>query len=370
MNRQSVRSAFHALLAACTLLVTASTNAEGPARFSEQAGPVPTASQRLEVQRRGELAKRVVEQVAGDARALGLQPSWRQSMLVTLLAEPASRLATLAGMTSHSAVMNELAKPTPKALGDASNDLVFKPFVPCRYIDTRNAGGKIAGTRQFDLANNGGVYGGIMACDPKTLAGISNEDQIGALAVNIALVDTSAGAPGFLTMRPSGSTQLTALANWYVASVSTQDSNAAVVPIDQTGQTNEIEILTSGAVDVIVDLLGAFLPPNATALDCATVTNPPGGSATGDLAPGQSAIFTATCAAGYTVTGGGCTYFSTAQVSPAATDNKVLLNRSLRPFDQASQTFLNAWTCHFTNTDPSVTWRVQTRTVCCRVPGR
>jgi len=177
--------------------------------------------------------------------------------MVMLLGLSSARLAEVARLGSYGAVFAAAAKPETKALGEAGNDLVFKPFVPCRYIDTRGPGGKISGVRTFDLANAGPVYGGNAGCDPKTLAGVANEDAIGALAVNIALVDTSGGAPpGFLTMRPAGSTELTALGNWFIASPSAQDSNAAVVAIDQTAQAPEVEIYTSGPVHVIVDLLG------------------------------------------------------------------------------------------------------------------
>ena len=64
-----------------------------------------------------------------------------------------------------------------------------------------------------------------------------------------------------------------------------------------------------------------------------------------------------------------CSYFTTSQQTPAATDNKVILNASYRGYDGASQTWLNSWTCHWTTND-TVTWSVQTRAMCCRVPGR
>lgn len=235
--------------------------------------------------------------------------------------------------------------------------------MPCRYIDTRGAAGKISGIRTYDLANHGGLYGGSGACDPRTLAAVSNEDQIGALAVNIAIVDTSAGAPGFLTMRPTGSTRLTALANWYVASASAQDSNAAVVSIDQTGLADEVEILSSGSVHVIVDLLGAFVPPSATALDCTTVqVNQL------NVAPGQNASLGSSCAAGYTVTGGGCHYYNT-DGSPA-TEDTVVINKSTQRRDAPNNLLLNGWACMLTNQDPAKTFNFGVRSRCCRVPGR
>jgi hypothetical protein len=354
------------VVVSCALaLITAGGSALGVAQpvMRTESAAVVTAAQRAEVARRYDLAKRIVERVSANAGPEGVAPAERASLLVTLLTQPAERLAALSGAPERGALLSELAKPMPKLLGDASNDLVFKPFTPCRYIDTRNVGGKIAGIRTYDLANNGGVYGGSAACNPKTLALVANEDLIGALAVNIALVDTSSGAPGFLTMRPAGSTQLTALANWYVASASAQDSNAAVVAIDQTAQADEVEILTSGQVHVIVDLLGAFVAPQATALSCTTVQT----NAT-NAAPGQFSQFNAFCPTGYTITGGGCHYYNTD--GTPATENTVVINKSTRAYDPMAQTYLNGWLCALTNNDMAKTFNFGNRAVCCRVPGR
>ncbi|MEP6678664.1 MAG: hypothetical protein ABJB78_05155 [Betaproteobacteria bacterium] len=334
--------------------------------------PAISAAQLEEVHQRWSLAQQIVARLAPDAARMQLAPEWRQATMTLLLANSSTRLAMIAktggGYSQVIAGANDRTAATTKLLGDAGDDLVFKPFTPCRYMDTRSVGGKISGIRTFDLANNGASYGGSAGCDPKALAGVTSEDAIGAIAFNIAYVDTSSGAPGFLTVRPAGSTQLTAMLNWYVAAAGAQDSNAAISGINQAGP-NEIEILSSGGVHVIMDLLGVFITPHATALDCTTVANPPGSSATGDVAAGTSAIFGAACGAGYTITGGGCTYFTPAGGTPAASDNKVILNRSHRPFDTVNQVFLNAWTCHWTNND-AITWRVQTRAVCCRTPGR
>ena len=174
-------------------------------------------------------------------------------------------------------------------------------------------------------------YGGDAGCAPVTLAGVASDDQIAALAVNIAIVDTSQGAPGFLGIRPAGATQVTALANWANASPSTQDSNAAIITMDQTAATDEFEIFASSPVHTIIDLLGAFIAPQATALDCVVATTP--ADATADLLPQQAVIKGIGCPTGYTIAGGGCIYFTTTNVGPAATDNKVSLHRSYRGFD-------------------------------------
>ena len=358
--RRSIRS----LLCAAALAAAASASAAD--------GSHVTAKQVAEAKERFALAQQIVARLAPDAERLGLAPEWRQATLTLLLTSGSAKLAMIAksggSYPQVIAQANDRTAAVTKDLGDTDFDLTFVPFTPCRYIDTRNVGGKISGIRTFDLANNGASYGGSAGCNPKALAFAGSEDQIGAIAFNIAYVDTSSGAPGFLTVRPAGSTQLTAMLNWYVGAAGAQDSNSAVSSLNQAGP-DEIEILSSGAVHVIVDLLGAFVTPFATPLDCVTATNPPGGTTTGDVAAGASAIFTASCPTGYQISGGGCTYFTTAQQSPLATDNKVVMNRSHRRFDSVSQTFANDWVCHWTNNDVQ-TWRVQVRAMCCRTPGR
>ena len=61
-----------------------------------------------------------------------------------------------------------------KSLGDSANDLVYKPIAPCRFVDTRVAGGKIAGSRTFDISQAGNVYGGDVNCNLPNLAGAAD----------------------------------------------------------------------------------------------------------------------------------------------------------------------------------------------------
>jgi hypothetical protein len=149
-----------------------------------------------------------------------------------------------------------------------------------------------------------------------------------------------------------------------VASASAQDANSTIATLNQAGP-NELEILTSGPVHAIVDLLGAFLAPSATALDCITVQSNNGNV---DQAPGTSAEFSVTCTTGYQVTGGGCHFFNTD--GTPATENTVVLNRTTRARDPNTGTFLNAWACQLTNNDPVKSFRFGARAVCCRTPGR
>ena len=55
---------------------------------------------------------------------------------------------------------SEARNPVTKALGDLAADLVFTPVVPCRIVDTRSSGVRIAAnaTRELDASNPGGDF--------------------------------------------------------------------------------------------------------------------------------------------------------------------------------------------------------------------
>jgi hypothetical protein len=253
---------------------TASEDGAGPARVAAKKIGISPA-QMSEVRQRIELARQIVANLAPQARQMGLAEGWRQSTLDILLANSSSKLAQIAKIGGYQATIDAattgkglvLTKESGETLGQTTQDLTYKPFTPCRFIDTRNVGGKISGTRGFDLAVTGATYGGSGSCAPTTLAGVG-DNSFGALAMNIAIVDTSAGAPGFVNVVPAGAVSTTALVNWSVAGVTTQDSNQAVVTMDQSGTANEFEVVTSGPVHVIIDLFGAFIAPQATVLNC------------------------------------------------------------------------------------------------------
>src|SRR6516164_3979484 len=75
--------------------------------------------------------------------------------------------------------------PRQKSLGDKSDDLVYTPVVPCRILDTRNAGGPLlAGVIRtfFGYGPGGFVVQGGVASD----CGVPN--GVAALSLNIAAV--------------------------------------------------------------------------------------------------------------------------------------------------------------------------------------
>jgi hypothetical protein len=262
---------------------------------------------------------------------------------------------TVEAMTLSQTQTKPQGRASIQAFGDTNQDLVFKPFIPCRYIDTRNVGGKVlpppSAPRGFDISQSGTAYGGSGACAPLTLTGV-DENSIGALAMNVAIFDTSAAAPpGFLGARPAGSTNLTSLLNWDVSSPFWQDSNYGIITMDQTPLANEFEFFTSSDVHVIVDLFGAFIAPNATALDCVTLYN---GSATLVLANSEACANPPSCPATYTVTS---PLFSK---GGATNDGLVVsqMNLNLPGLQVCGRSTLGV--------SASFTAGVQ----CCRVPGR
>lgn len=316
-------------------------------------GPGVTTAQVARLQEKLRLIDGVMRASSADIRArpnAAEAAKWARESLYGMSLEQVSAVGT---PTTFEALSDSIAKNRvlPKALGAASSDLVFFPFAPCRYIDTRNAGGKIAGARGFDFANAGGTYGGDAACNLTTLSG-AGEDQIAAVSLNMTIVDTSAaGAPGFATARPAGATQQTALVNWTVASSGFQLGNAAVITTNQSGAANELEIFTSGAVHAIVDVAGVFAAPTATALSCTQVNS-------GDvIVPPNSAIFVeATCPAGYTLTGGG---FYINEGSLGVPNDWLWV----------SYPFGNTWRTAYSN-QTGGNRNGRTYAVCCRIPGR
>ena len=263
-------------VAALPMAAYAQTAADGAAGSAKAATRTAISPAQLsEVRQRMDLARQIVANLAPEAARMGLSEGWQRSTMDILLANSSSKLAQIARIGGYEATIAAattgkglvMPKDSGQTLGQTTQDLTYKPFTPCRFVDTRNVGGKISGTRGYDLSLTGTSYGGSGSCAPTTLAGVG-ENSFGAIAMNIAIVDTSSGAPGFVNVVPTGAVSTTALVNWSVASPSTQDSNQAIVTMDQGGSLNEFDVVTSGPVHVIIDLFGAFIAPQATVLNC------------------------------------------------------------------------------------------------------
>lgn len=184
------------------------------------------------------------------------------------------------------------------ALGDTAN-LVFLAIGPCRIADSRfSSGGALTGNvirtyRNFASAGQGGASG----CN--TTTGISSGSP-GAIAMNIAVVVPS--HDGNLVARPAGNTNTTASANFVAGQII---SNATVIKMTGTAGAADFELLpvlngSPSSTHIVLDLLGFYVPSEPAALDCVDAT----GST--PVTTGLSASASATCGAGFSLTGGSC----------------------------------------------------------------
>jgi hypothetical protein len=224
------------------------------------------------------------------------------------------------------------------ALGDISTDLVYVPVTPCRLFDTRLAGGKIAAntTRGFDVtaASDYSFQGG-----SATNCGVGAAGSFAAAQINFTVVAPE--APGYITAFPFLATQpLASTANYVAGSTVANDT---VVKLDQGASADEISVYTFAATHLVGDIVGYYINPQATALQCVdtadTITSVPAGGTANSIAPA--------CGAGYTQTATNCES-STWQM----------------PF-----VFFSAGTCSAQNNSAGTATLRSSRT-CCRVPGR
>lgn len=270
------------ILVAGALAMTAGMAAQAAPARVERAGVAAqgssgiTAVQRAMLAEKLALASRILAAAGASQQGPQVtadQQRWLQESLYKLPLEKLRAMGAPSGFDAAARAIAqakaEVAREGVAKLGQANTELVYYPITPCRYIDTRNVGGKIVGSRAYDLGNAGDIYGGSAACNPKTAVG-GDENNMAAISMNVAIVDPSA-FPGFLGARPVGSTNTTSLVNWYQAGAIVQASNAGIIAVDQSLLTEEIEFFGT-TTHLIVDVFGVFGQPTSTPLQCVTGT--------------------------------------------------------------------------------------------------
>jgi hypothetical protein len=252
------------------------------------------------------------------------------------------------GNTSHTRLAAAIHAGTPnaagKALGDAAEDLVFVPVTPCRIIDTRVVGGPIAadGTRNFDITEvTDFVFQGGNASD----CGVGGVGSFAAAVINFTVVTPSTG--GFVTAHPFGASRpLAATVNYVAGDIR---GNLAVVRLDQGDDAEELSVYSFAQTHLVADIVGYYIEPQATALDCIEEVS----TDVSVAANGFATVSSASCPTGYSVTGGGC--------SMSDFGGRVVTTRS---FPNAGNHF-----CAFANQSAGAL--IGTAYVnCCRTPGR
>lgn len=249
-----------------------------------------------------------------------------------------SRLSSAGGVMTENAVAR---------LGDAAADLTFVPVTPCRIIDTRVAGGVIAANsvRSFDVTSvsDYSAQGG----DPSNCNGTGAAGSFAAAAINFTVVTPSSG--GYITAFPFLGTQpLAATVNYAAGDIR---GNLAIVKLDQSAAANEVSVYTFAQTHLVADIVGYFINPEPTPLECVEVES----AGTNISAGSFGSQTTPQCPATYTITGGGC--------SMSTFDGRVVTSRSI--VSGASQTHF----CAFRN-EGAATIEGVAYGRCCRVPGR
>ena len=273
--------------------------------------------------------------------ARAMTPLMIQADLATL--RKASDARTFEGM--NNALLGEAAKPasfngltTGASLGSSVDDLVLVPVAPCRLFDTRLVGGAIAANswRGFDVSDNVDYsYQGGASND----CGVGSAGPFAAAVINFTVV--SPAASGYITAYPYMTARPVA-ATVNFAKGETR-GNLTVVKLDQSPEPFEVTVYAYSQTHVVADIVGYFIAPMPTALDCVETPS------TSVVAPsGVSGYVTAeACPAGYTMTATNCESYSA--------DMPVLASK--------------LGSCFASNKGSASAELFASRT-CCRVPGR
>jgi len=265
-------------------------------------------------------------------RAAGMKTF--QGMVSALVGSQVSDAKVIDSLATRAQVLK--SGSIPALLGDVTDDLVYTPIAPCRIVDTRNAGGPIVGlsTRSFigytstNFANQGGISNSDCGIPPNP----------SALMINVTAVTPTQA--GWLTVYPFGTTEpLASSLNYSVGSIV---GNEIVAGMTLGSATDQFSVFAEGTANVVVDAVGYFMAPQATAADCTTVVGPiVAVPATGVATEADAPM----CPATYTQVSTGCVMGS----------NVGVLN-----------SIVNG-TCFGLSSVPDT---IFAQAVCCRVPGR
>jgi hypothetical protein len=266
---------------------------------------------------------------------------------------PLETLAAMAGAESKADLARAMfGEPGPLAFGDADTDLVYFPLAPCRLADTRSfsTGPTPLGdgaSAPFSVNNLLEAQGGNPAG-----CGVPQADP-GAVAVTVTAVN-SAG-PGHLRLYPVGTTPdvASAVVNHGLAGSGLNLANTTVVALTRGPEPYEFMVQGNGnAAHVVIDVVGYFRRPTATALVCQTVSRQRAVAASATVGFGSPA-----CPNNTTLTGGGLdTYLQ----------NIELRAQPLRSLPNASGT---GWACLVHN-PTNRSWISTCRARCCQTAGR
>jgi hypothetical protein len=199
-------------------------------------------------------------------------------------------------------------------------------------------------TRSFDVAaaTDYTAQGGAA-----TNCNVGNVGTIGSAVINFTVVTPD--ADGYVTAYEFGGTQpLAATVNFVTNDIR---GNLAIVPLDSNSAGDDISVFTFAQTHLVGDIVGYFIAPQATGLQCTSTF------ATQNIAANSPFNFPIpACPVSYAVTGAGCR-------TPNIDEASWAINGLYRNGSQVD-TF-----CSGLNTTAGVI-TVEGTAQCCRVPGR
>lgn len=305
---------------------------------------------------RGEIAQDIVNRWSPyverqyGAAAVGWGDRMKETMRGTDIAnlEAAASAPSFAQMNAAllgagKGIANSRMAIAPMSLGSPGEDLVYTPLTSCRIVDTRIVGGPIAadGTRSFDAytATDFTAQGGAPS-------NCNLPQNVSALSVKITSVRPA--LDGYFTAYPFGEAKPLASSLNYTQGLIFSDESH--IRLCRPACSSEFNVYSFAQSDLVIDVTGYYIEPEATALDCTVAQE------SGNLALlGGLQTKTINCPAGYTATGGGC-----GGVLGIAISNS-------QPNVVGGQPV--GWSCDLVGSLLSVIG-YQVNATCCRVPGR
>jgi hypothetical protein len=284
--------------------------------------------------------------------------SFSSNLYISLMRLQPVNLLAAGEATSFEAMMAVVAtghQPKPRTvaepgqggpipgLGETNADLVYTAVTPCRIVDTRNAGGPIAaGTSAAFLVD---------ASTFTSQGGFNGDCGIpfsASAAVAMTITVTQPEKAGYFTAWAIGGAQPFASVLNYLANQTL--ATTAIIPVAPGTGGNGFMLFSLADAHVVVDVVGYFAAPVATALACVTVSS-------GAVAAPINSWFPidAACPAGTTATGGG--YDTT----------------------EGTLGYPDVWLTSVPNANGWRTWvdnqagaprNILTYAVCCQIPGR
>lgn len=204
--------------------------------------------------------------VAMGADAVNLQQALRRDTFEGAWATLKGR----GGANDDEAVLDALVEHDggqPDALGDLERDLVYTAVPPCRIVDTRLAGGPI----EANSSRGFHAWGFASYADQ---GGSDTNCGMGGQSPEVVMLSVAAVYPaiaGYATVYPANAVEVPLIANVnYTAGAIV--NNAVAAKLGTSGLV-DFRIYTRGASHYVVDILGYFDTPYATALSCHDVYN-------------------------------------------------------------------------------------------------